>query len=34
MTGLLLVGVVAVVIALYLAERFLKARAQARGCTR
>jgi hypothetical protein len=29
-TGLLLVGVVAVVIALYLAERFLKARAQAR----
>ena len=30
MTGLLLVGVVAVVIALYLAERFLKARAQAR----
>ena len=30
MAGLLLVGVVAVVIALYLAERFLKARAQAR----
>ena len=30
MTGLLIVGVVAVVIALYLAERFLKARAQAR----
>lgn len=30
MTGLLLVGVVALVIALYLGERFLKARAQAR----
>ncbi len=30
MTGLLLVGVVVLVIALYLAERFLKARAQAR----
>jgi len=30
MTGLLLVGVVVLVIALYVAERFLKARAQAR----
>ena len=30
MTGLLLVGVLVVLIALYLAERFLKARAQAR----
>jgi hypothetical protein len=30
MAGLLLVGVVVLVIALYLAERFLKARAQAR----
>lgn len=30
MVGLLLVGVVVLVIALYLAERFLKARAQAR----
>jgi type II secretory pathway pseudopilin PulG len=30
MAGLLIVGVVVVVIALYLAERFLKARAQAR----
>jgi hypothetical protein len=30
MTGLLLVGVVVLVVALYLAERFLKARAQAR----
>jgi type II secretory pathway pseudopilin PulG len=30
MTGLLLVGVVVLVIALYLAERFLKARSQAR----
>lgn len=30
MTGLLLVGILVVLIALYLAERFLKARAQAR----